>query len=61
MYILKKHVHIGTSRFSHVMVLVRKLYLLAEHTGFSVPIKHILGIHNPVADALSCLQVGKFN
>ena len=52
--------HTGTSRSSDNMVLVRKLYLLAAEFGFSVSLKHILGIFNPVADALSRLQVVKF-
>ena len=45
---------------SSEMVLVRKLYLVAAHCGFSVSLKHILGIYNPVADALSRFQVVKF-
>ena len=52
--------HIGTSRSSDIMVLVRKLYLLAAEFGFSASLKHILGVFNPVADALSRLQVLKF-
>ena len=42
------------------MVLVRKLFLSAAQFGFSVSLKHILGIHNPIADALSRFQVLKF-
>ena len=50
--------HKGTSRSSEIMVLVRKLYLVAAQCGFSVSLKHILGIYNPVADAR--FQVVKF-
>ena len=42
------------------MVLVRKLYLFAARFGFAVSLKHILGIHNPIADAISRFQVSKF-
>ena len=52
--------HSGTSRSSDIMVLVRKLFLSAAQFGFSVSLKHILGIHNPIADALSRFQVLKF-
>ena len=43
--------HKGTSRSSEIMVLVRKLYLVAAQCGFSVSLTHILGIYNLVADA----------
>ena len=42
------------------MVLVRKLYLFAAQVGFSVSLKHILGIYNPIADSISRFQVNKF-
>ena len=52
--------HSGTSQSSDIMVLVRKLFLLAAQFGFSVSVKHILGIHNPIAGALSRFQVLRF-
>ena len=48
--------HIGTSRSSNIMVLVR---ILATQFGFSVSL--ILGIHNPVADALPLYMLGSSN
>ena len=50
----------GTSHSKEVMVLVRKLYLFAAQIGFSVSLKHILGIYNPIADSISRFQVKKF-
>ena len=41
-------------------MLVRKLYLFAAQFGFSVSLKHILGIYNPIADSISRFQVDKF-
>ena len=51
---------VGTTPSRNLMVLVRKLYLLAAQFGFSVSLKHILGIHNPIADSLSRFQEPRF-
>ena len=50
----------GTTNCKVLMQLVRKLYLIAAQAGFSISLKHILGVHNPIADALSRFQVTKF-
>ena len=43
-----------------VMDLVRKLYLHAAISHFTVSFKHILTHHNPIADALSRFQMDRF-
>ena len=53
--------HIGTSRSKGIMFLVRKLHFLAAQWGFTISLKHILGVYNPIADALSRFQVQRFN
>jgi hypothetical protein len=52
--------NIGTTPSVELMKLVRKLYLLAAKTGFSVSLKHIYGNFNPVADAISRFQENRF-
>ena len=42
------------------MFLVRKLYFFAAQAGFSISLKHIMGINNSTADALSRFQVHRF-
>ena len=37
-----------------------KLFLIAAKGGYSVSLKHIFGIHNPVAAAISRFQVARF-
>ena len=49
--------HVGTSKSVELMSLVRRLYLIAAQGFFSVSLKHILGVNNPVADAISRFQV----
>ena len=43
------------------MSLIRPLYLFAACNGFSVSFKHIYGIYNDAADALSRFQMRRFN
>ena len=50
----------GTSQATEVMSLIRFLFLTAANKGFSVSLKHILGIYNPVADAISRFQERRF-
>ena len=50
----------GTSPSIPVMFLIRALYLFAARTGFSVSFKHIFGIYNTAADALSRFQMHRF-
>ena len=50
----------GTSPSPHIMSLIRPLYLFAACTGFSISFKHIFGIHNSAADALSRFQMDRF-
>lgn len=50
----------GTSPSPTLMSLVRPLFLTAAKQGFSVAFKHIMGIRNPIADALSRFQMDKF-
>ena len=53
--------HVGTTKSIELMSLVRRLYLIAAKEGFSVSLKHILGVHNPIADAISRLQVSRLH
>ena len=53
--------HSGTTSSIHLMSLVRKLFLIAARLEFSVSFKHIYGVNNPVADALSRFQMSKFH
>lgn len=50
----------GTSRCPDLMSLIRPLFLHAAKNNFSVSFKHIFGISNPTADALSRFQMSKF-
>ena len=50
----------GTTPSPTIMAIVRKLYLYAAVSHFSVSFKHILTYHNPVADALSRFQMVRF-
>ena len=50
----------GSSSSKPLMSLIRPLYLFAAKTGFSISFKHIFGIYNPLADALSRFQMQKF-
>ena len=46
----------GSTPSPDVMGLIRDLFLVAARTGFSVSLKHIAGVSNPIADALSRFQ-----
>ena len=50
----------GSSPSPKIMILVRKLFLIAVQNHFSVAFKHIPGSLNPVADALSRFQEKRF-
>ena len=50
----------GTSPTIPIMSLIRPLYLFAAQTGFSISFKHIYGIYNLAADALSRFQMDIF-
>ena len=50
----------GTSPSIPIMALIRPLYLFAACSGFSVSFKHIFGIDNVAADALSRFQMDRF-
>ena len=50
----------GTSRCPDIMSLIRPLYLHAASNGFCISFKHIFGLSNPIADALSRFQMPKF-
>ena len=50
----------GTSPAPTIMSLIRALFLTAAKNGFSVAFKHIPGINNPTADALSRFQMARF-
>ena len=47
----------GSTPATELMSLVRQIYSLTVHHQFSISFKHILGITNPAADALSRFQV----
>ena len=56
-------VHIWLSGRSHcpdLMDLVRDLFFIAANNNFNVMIRHIPGINNSIADALSRLQLSRF-
>ena len=44
-----------------IMILIRKLYMFAALSHFSLSLKHILGHFNPIADALSRFQTQRFH
>ena len=50
----------GSSPSDPIMSLTRKLYMIAAKCQFSVSLKHILGIHNSIADSLSRFQMTRF-
>ena len=50
----------GTSPTPQIMSLIRPLYSFAAHIGFSMSFKHIFGIFNIAADALSRFQMERF-
>ena len=50
----------GTSPSIPIMTLIRPLYLFAACNGFSISFKHIYGIYNVAADALSRFQMNRF-
>ena len=50
----------GTTPSAPIMSLIRKMYLIAARLEFSISLKHVLGIYNPIADALSRFQMQKF-
>ena len=50
----------GSSPNPPLMFLIRKLFFFAASHQFSISFKHILGHHNPIADALSRFQVARF-
>ena len=50
----------NTTPSPDVMTLVRKLYLHAARSHFSVSFKHIFTHHNAIADALSRFQMTRF-
>ena len=52
---------VGTSRCPNIMSLIRPLYLHAAKHRYSISFKHIFGLSNPIADALSRFQMQKFH
>ena len=50
----------GSSPRPLLMSLIRRLFLFAGTHGFSIAFKHISGLLNPIADALSRFQVLRF-
>ena len=50
----------GATPAQNLMTLTRKLFILAARNQFLVSFKHILGIYNHAADALSRFQVSRF-
>ena len=50
----------GLSRSPQLMALVRALFFVAAKGNFHVLVRHIAGIDNSIADALSCLEIRKF-
>ena len=50
----------GRSRCPDLMDLVRALFYVAAHNNFNVLIRHIPGVDNSIADALSRLQMSRF-
>ena len=49
-----------SSQVPNIMMLIRKLFLCAVMHDFTVSFKHILGIHNPIADYISRFQETRF-
>ena len=50
----------GSTPARDIMMLVRKLYFLAAQFGFSISLRHVMGIDNPIADSLSRFQEERF-
>ena len=50
----------GSTPSTPIMSLVRNLFLIAAKLEFSVSLKHISGVNNPIADSLSRFQMQKF-
>lgn len=50
----------GLSRSTELMDLVRALFFVAANNNFTVLIRHVPGIDNSIADALSRLQLQRF-
>ena len=50
----------GTTPSVPIMSLIRKTYLIAARLEFSISLKQVLGIYNPIADALFHFQMQKF-
>ena len=50
----------GQTPSHNLMLLIRKLFIFAASNQFLVSFKHISGIHNQAADALSRFQVSRF-
>ena len=50
----------GSTPAPNLMVLIRKLFIFAARNQFLVSFKHIYGIYNHAADALSRFQVSRF-
>ena len=50
----------GTSCSPDVMDLLRRLFLCAAKFNFTASAKHVPGIHNTIADSLSCFQIQVF-
>ena len=50
-----------STKCSHLMQVVRKMYLVATKNEFAISLQHISGPENKLADLLSCLQVDAFH
>ena len=50
----------GSTRQPEIMALVRMLYFSAARFDIHVMVTHIAGSTNVIADAISCLQIGRF-
>ena len=52
--------HAGTTRSKHIMFLVRKIFLIAAKSQYTISLKYIRGTNNVIADSLSRFQMQKF-
>ena len=50
----------GSTKSPLLMTLIRSLYLIAARFQCFISFKHVYGLHNPIADALSRFQDAKF-
>ena len=50
----------GSTPAPNLMALIRKLFIFAARNQFLVSFKHIYGVYNHAADALSRFQVSRF-